>query len=88
MSTGLHAWGELVENVNDRTFLGQVGVRDPDGICESFDRAGYNGRGTCQSDGHYLCVECSELAPDAYRFTEHGRAGRGDRLRLYWRRPR
>ena len=47
---------------------------------------GYTGRGTCHSDGHYLCVECSELSPDAPRFHEHGRAGRADRLRLFWAR--
>lgn len=86
--TGLIAWGELVENVNGRTHLEQVGVRDPDNVCEAFDRKGYDGGGSCLSDGHYLCVECSELAPAASRFEEYGRAGRADRLRLYWRRHR
>ena len=61
-----------------------VGVRDPDYPCAEFDGKGYNGRGDCMSDGHYMCTECSELSPDAYRFTEHGRDGRADRLRLYW----
>lgn len=84
----LLAWGELVEHVNGRTFLGEVGVRDPDGPCETFDRLGYDGSGHCRSDGHYLCVECSELSPEAPRFVEYGRDGRADRLRLFWRRPR
>ncbi len=86
--SALIAWGELVANVNGRTFLGQAGVRDPDHVCEDFDRAGYDGHGSCRSDGHYLCTECSHLSPDAYRFTEYGRAGRADRLRLYWSRSR
>lgn len=81
-------WGELIANVNGRTFLGQAGVRDPEHICEDFDRKGYDGSGQCWSDGHYLCVHCSELSPEAPRFTEHGVAGRADRLRLYWDRPR
>jgi len=72
----------------ERGLLGVPGVRDPDGVCEGFDGEGYNGRGTCLSDGHYLCVECSELAPDAPRFQEPGRAGRVDRLRLFWARKR
>lgn len=83
------AWAELVANINGRTFLGQVGVRDPDGPCESFDGLGYDGRGQCMSDGHYLCVECSELSPEASRFEEnYGREGRRDRLLLFWRRKK
>lgn len=82
------AWEVLRRAVNaEPPFVGTPGVRDPDGVCESFDGKGYNGRGQCLSDGHYLCVECSELSPDAPRFQEHGRAGRVDRLRLFWRRP-
>lgn len=86
MSAPLLAWAELVESVNGRTSLGRVGVRDPDGPCEEFDGAGYDGSGRCQSDGHYLCVECSHLSPDAARFQEYGRDGRRDRLLLFWRR--
>ena len=42
-----------------------------------------NGRtflGKCHSDGHYLCVECSQLSPEAPRFVDYGRDGRRDRL--------
>lgn len=63
--------------------FGAPGVRDPDNQCSAFDAHGYNGQGECLSDGHYLCVECSELSPEAPRFTSD-RAGRGDRLRLFW----
>lgn len=76
------AWDHLAEILNGRPGrLGTPGVRDPDGICEVFDGQGYDGSGRCQSDGHYLCVECSELAPDSPRFLEYGAAGRLDRLR-------
>lgn len=85
--SALRAWAELVENVNGRTCIGQRGVRDPDGPCEEFTATGYDGTGTCRSDGHYLCVECHHLSPEAPRFVEYGRDGRGDRLRLYWHRP-
>lgn len=59
--------------MNGRTFFGQVGVRDPEGPCEAFDGSGYDGRG-----------ECSELSPEATRFTDYGRDGRRDRLRPFF----
>ena len=86
--TALAQWNELVEHVNGRTMLGDPGVRDPEHPCGEFDGYGYDATGRCDSDGHYLCTDCSHLAPDAPRFTEHGRAGRADRLRLFWRRKR
>ena len=78
------AWEVLRRSVNDEPPLfGTVGVRDPDYPCESFDGRGYNGHGRCQSDGHYMCEECSELSSDASRFEEnYGAAGRLDRIRL------
>jgi hypothetical protein len=83
------AWEVLRRAVNSEPpLVGTVGVRDPESVCEAFDGEGYDGRGRCMSDGHYLCTECSELSPDAYRFTEYGRAGRRDRLLLFWRRRR
>jgi hypothetical protein len=84
----LLAWDELVHHVNGRTTLGMVGVRDPENVCEAFDGAGYDGRGDCRSDGHYVCEECSHLSPEAERFTQYGRDGRRDRLRLYFRHLR
>ena len=85
-STALSRWAELVECVNGRTLLGAVYVRDPDNICDCFDGCVYDGSGDCDSDGHYLCTACSRLSPQAPRF--HGRDGRRDRLRLFWRRGR
>jgi hypothetical protein len=87
VTTTLASWNELFHHVNGRTTLHQVGVRDPDNPCEDFDGAGYDGTGQCYSDGHYICTECSRLSPTAPRF-EQTRAGRGDRLRLYWARKR
>lgn len=75
-------WSELVASVNGRTTLGQVGVRDPEHPCDVFDGRGFDGSGDCYSDGHYLCDECSQLAPDAPRFLQYGAAGRLDRIRL------
>lgn len=85
MTEALRAWTLLEAEVNGRSFVGMPGVRDPESPCEGFDGRHYDGGGRCKSDGHYLCVECSELSPRAYRFTET-RAGRGDRLRLFWAR--
>jgi hypothetical protein len=83
------AWEVLRRAVNSEPpLVGTAGVRDPESVCEAFDGEGYDGRGRCMSDGHYLCTECSDLSPDAYRFTEYGRAGRRDRLLLFWRRRR
>lgn len=81
------AWRELIASVNGVTYVGQRGVRDPEYPCEGFTATGYDGSGTCHSDGHYLCTECSELSPDAPRFVEYERDGRRDRLRLFWHRP-
>jgi hypothetical protein len=81
------AWEELSRAINGQpALLGTIGVRDPDGVCEDFDGRHYDGSGDCHSDGHYLCVECSHLSPDAPRFD--GLAGRYDRLRLFQARPR
>lgn len=81
------AWAELEAAVNGRTFFGMRGVRDPDNRCDDFTATGYDGTGTCHSDGHFMCVECAHLSPEAPRFVDHERAGRGDRLRLFWDRP-
>lgn len=85
----LHRWEELCAHVNGLTTLGDPGVRDPEHPCEEFDGRSYDGAGACDSDGHYLCVECSHLSPDAPRFVEnYGRDGRRDRLLLFWNRRR
>lgn len=81
------AWEALYRHVNGLPApFGTVGVRDPDFHCEFYDAQGYDGKGDCQSDGHYECKNCSHLSPRAPRFTETDE-GRGERLRLYWRRP-
>ena len=36
--------------------------------CPWFDGRGYNGKGSCLSNGHYRCVDCSKLSPNAPRF--------------------
>ncbi len=85
MTDALRNWESLRRFVNSEPPLfGTPGVRDPDFPCELFDGLGYDGHGTCFSDGHYLCKECSHLSPKAPRFVENGDDGRRDRLRLYW----
>lgn len=86
----LEQWQNLCEQLNGRPgTLGVPGVRDPDGVCELFNGKGYDGKGDCSSDGHYLCTECSHLSSEAPRFEEnYGRDGRRDRLLLFWGRPR
>lgn len=80
-------WERLVRFVNNRPeMLGETGVRDPEYRCSDFDALGYQGRGDCMSDGHYLCDDCSLLSPDADRFHQYGADGRLDRLRLFSRR--
>lgn len=80
-------WDALVRFVNGRPGLfAEPGIRDPEHPCEVFDGRGYDGTGRCHSDGHWLCVECSQLSPQAARFEEYGRDGRADRLRYFWAR--
>jgi hypothetical protein len=87
MTEALKQWEDLVRFVNSAPpRFGAPGVRDPDYPCEVFDGDGYNGRGDCLSDGHYLCEECSHLSPKASRFG--GIEGRSDRLLLFWGRKR
>lgn len=89
MTSALATWEDLRRFVNGEPPLlvfGAPGVRDPDHVCEAFNGKGYDGSGSCDSDGHYLCDECSHLSPKAPRFENEG--GRGDRLRLFWARPR
>lgn len=73
---------DLVRTLNEYPGrMGMPGVRDPEHPCKVFDGRGYDGSGRCLSDGHYMCVECSELSKDAPRFLEYGAAGRLDRFR-------
>lgn len=88
MNQPLLEWENLRRFVNSEPPLfGTAGVRDPDYPCDAYDARGYQGDGSCDSDGHYECKNCSKLSPGAPRFTQD-RAGRGDRLRLYWARRR
>jgi hypothetical protein len=41
-------------------------VRDVEFPCEEFDGEGdVDDWGLCESDGHYLCTQCSHLSPEA-----------------------
>ena len=41
---------------------GVKGIRDSDYPCEAFDPGEPSGK--CETDGHYLCIECRELNPN------------------------
>ncbi len=78
------AWEELRRFVNGEPgYEGTPGVRSAEYPCELFDGLGYDGRGDCHSDGHYLCTECSHLSPEAPRFVEP-HAGIGGHRRRYY----
>lgn len=61
MSEALNRWYALVSELNGRPLVGTPGIRDVDHPCEEYDGKGYDGRGRCDSDGHYECVNCSHL---------------------------
>lgn len=45
---------------------GLPGHRDPDSPCRAFWPVGKpSGTGSCQTDGHYLCVECEEISQES-----------------------
>lgn len=59
-------WAELVATANGRTLVGMAGVRAPGEECEGFS-PGEPGFGDCDTDGHYMCVECSCISKRALR---------------------
>ena len=42
--------------------------RDPEYPCEAYVEG--TPKGTCQSDGHYLCWTCQDRDPEEYRIDE------------------
>ena len=66
-------WRALVDEINggripsyDRIPDGEPGIRDVDARCDAFEPVGApyeiaKGNGNCQTDGHYLCVECVHI---------------------------
>jgi len=71
------AWNQLVASVNGTTTIGTIGVRDPDYPCEGFNPVGAAFRqvtesdlcswSRCETDGHYMCTECTEISIDELR---------------------
>lgn len=58
-------WNALVAEVNGRPLDGTPGVRSITAPCELFDGVEPSGSGTCSTDGHYLCTECSHMSMGA-----------------------
>jgi len=70
MSHTILAWNQLVASVNGTTTIGTTGVRDPDYPCEGFNAVGaafhqvteFSTMNRCETDGHYMCTECTEIS--------------------------
>lgn len=66
------AWRSLVASLGGRIPDGTDGIRDVDAPCEAFKPAGApyeraKGTGSCETDGHYICVECVEIKLETLR---------------------
>lgn len=66
-------WRALVSELNGgRVSDGYAGIRDVDNPCEAFAPVGApwvqsEGTGRCETDGHYLCSECTEISLEEVR---------------------
>lgn len=60
MNAALQRWGNLVAELNGKPTIGVIGVRDSDNPCDGFDGGEPGPHGKCDTDGHYMCNECSE----------------------------
>ena len=86
--SALESWRLLVAHANGRAVVGAVGIRDPEFPCEGYQptespdllglRVTAPGGGSCDSDGHYLCVGCRNLSDQglAERISETGIASK------------
>jgi hypothetical protein len=77
--SALVRWDQLIAEVNGRSIFGASGVRDPESPCEAFRPKGAAfervveadlGYNRCETDGHYLCVECLAISVEALRDRE------------------
>jgi hypothetical protein len=62
MSDALQRWTILVGVVNNRPLVGTPGVRDVDYPCSAFEPGEPTTAGECETDGHYMCNECTHRA--------------------------
>jgi len=49
--------------------FGKPGIRDSDHPCSGFE-PGDPGTGSCDTDGHYMCLECKHMSRSAVAFRE------------------
>jgi hypothetical protein len=59
------------EKPNPDRSLGDKGVRDPDFPCKGYDpspRELADHEAECETDGHFLCLECKYRKPDSVEF--------------------
>jgi hypothetical protein len=53
-------WRSFIAELHGLALVGTPGVRDVDAPCDAFE-PGTPGQGSCQTDGHYMCVECVHI---------------------------
>ncbi len=67
------AWLPLVSQINGGPIPdGEPGIRSEHAPCDFYDPVGGPweyalGNGDCDTDGHYLCVECKRISESAFR---------------------
>lgn len=60
-------WLPLIARRNDHPFDGEPRVRDVNAPCRGYEPVAMPaGNGPCDTDGHYLCLTCSEHSRAAY----------------------
>ena len=60
-------WVGLMSELNGRIPDGTAGIRDIDAPCDAFMPVGApyeysKGTGDCDTDGHYICLECIRIS--------------------------
>ena len=82
----MESWAQLEASVNGRTRAGMPGVRDPEFPCSAYAPFGEpfqhsEGGGTCDTDGHFMCVECTQISTRELRRRNDECADCGTKLR-------
>ena len=60
LATFFYRW--FMRMNDQKPFVGQPALRDPDNPCEAFQPGKPIGFAECETDGHYLCWTCKHSA--------------------------
>lgn len=67
MTTVPAAWAPLVAALNAHPFDGESRVRDVNAPCRGYEPVVMPpGNGSCDTDGHHLCLTCSDYSRAGY----------------------